>query len=130
MINIPMPKQSRPKPDPMLPLINLSFLLLVFLLLVGVIEQTPMSRDSLPQALVAERLNENPDTPHYIEITDAGLVLEGKVLQPSDLAGLGKQPIVLLAPKAMPAQGLTHALNALSQAGINSVRLAVERPAK
>jgi biopolymer transport protein ExbD len=130
MIKIPMSKQNRPKPDPMLPLINLSFLLLVFLLLVGVIEQTPMSRDSLPEALVAEKLDENPDAPHYIEITDAGLVFEGKVLQPSDLAGLGKQPIVLLAPRAMPAQGLTHALNALSQAGVTSVRLAVERPAK
>lgn len=107
--------------DPLISLINISFLLLIFFLLTGVIAERPEGFN-LPQITSSDSAVEAGAL--TLVLDDEGLKLGGVPFSPFNLEGVEK--ITLFADRDLPAERLLQALRELRSLGAEEIELAVE----
>ncbi len=117
MIDLASPPRRRA--DPIVPMINVAFLLLIFFLMVAVI--APPDPDAVEPPLVASAELLSAEA-HTVTLGGDGAFL---TISPEDLSG---QIVVLRAEANLPAALVAGALRELAQAGAADIRLlAIEK---
>ena len=121
MINLVAPKRRRP--ENIVPMINVAFLLLIFFLMTAVIAPS----DPVVIATPDGQGEQGQAADHTILIeADGTLWVDG--LKGVQLTSLSDRPVLLRADKALPAPDLATVLSQLRRAGVREVVLEVARP--
>ena len=124
------PAQHRPDIEPVLPLINVVFLLLIFFMVAGRLAPGLPADVEPPQSEVAESHTDEPirlvvDSEGNLFWQDEPMALAD---MPDRLDGIGKdRPVQLLTDGEIPVILLRPALSALRDAGITDVLLVTRR---
>lgn len=143
-MNLESPDSGRRPPlEPVLPLINVVFLLLIFFMVAGQLAPRPEGDAEAPGSESAAT-DENPDQLMLVLDTDGQLLHEGKPVDAETVAALvdarrgerqrqaanaedgdapGQEPVRLLADAGTPLKNLRAKLDVLREAGIEEVRL-------
>lgn len=117
-------EDRRPALEPMLPLINVVFLLLMFFMIAG---QLAPGYDVQAPESEAARDEEQRELPTLVIRKDGELSLNDQVVDPTSLAELleahAEQPIRLVSDADIALDKLRQLLSQLRELGIHEVRL-------
>ncbi len=129
------PARHGEKPDPLIPMINVVFLLLTFFIIAGTIQATEMLDVDPPEvAAKGTPVEEGPlilvDCDGVIVLGDDTLSQEDLVTRLNQLMPNKDQPVRVKVDRAARAQQILPLLKALSENGIKQVQMiAVIKPA-
>jgi biopolymer transport protein ExbD len=129
-LSLQQPASHRPDIEPVLPLINVVFLLLIFFMIAGRLAPGLPADLSPPESEVASGDTNEPI--RLVVDSDGGLFWQGEPMaladMPDRLDGISKdRPVQLLTDGAIPVALLRPALSALRDAGITDVLLVTRR---
>jgi len=129
-LSLQPPASQRPDIEPVLPLINVVFLLLIFFMVAGRLAPSLPADVMPPESTVASGDNNEPirlvvDRAGRLFWHDEPMALAD---MPDRLDGISKdRPVQLLTDAAIPVSLLRPALSALRDAGITDVLLVTRR---
>lgn len=128
-MDLPSDEAPRIRVEPILPMVNLVFLLLIFVLLTAHFAALPPARVVLPQAPGATRLEAGP---LRLALDREGMLVFGEASGPAALRALAAEtgrravPVALHADRDAKAAAVARALAALAERGAAPVWLVVE----
>ncbi len=124
-MRLPMPPR-RPAREPVLPMINVVFLLLVFFLMTAQIAPAPPFDLALPEVAMTDEAAPAPERVLWLG-ADGAMVHDG-AQGPAALAvlALGEGPVLIRADAGLPAADLARLMRELSALGISDTRLSVQ----
>lgn len=121
------PIYTRPQIEPMLPLINIVFLLLIFFLIAG---NTQVPVDPMiepPQKISADNsVLSNPYEWLYLN-SDGSLMYQGRILWNEELSRFTDRDVTLFADEHTPGVVIADVLNRFTSSGIKHVSIVSER---
>ena len=122
------PRRPSPQREPVIPLINVAFLILVFMMLGATIE--PL--EPLPVELPVSATDTAPERAAVVTMDGAGgLALDGGEIERTallaDLAATGPARVVLRVDAASPARAVVELASDIRATGVAAVELATRR---
>lgn len=123
---------SSPAIEPVLPLINVVFLLLIFFLMTGKL-QNPTERDIVVPKQSNEQNSIDSQANDWLYINEAGVMrFQGEEIVSLEALkeNLKDEPVVIFADGNIKGKKLNEVIFRLKEAGINTLSIATEKVAK